>query len=319
MDEEVEKGDNNKSTREGSTEKKAAKEVSTGERSARKNNEEVEKRDNKKSIDQKSDEKKSAKEVSIGEKSAKKNIEEVEKRNDKKSTEERSAKMDEEVEKTDDKKSSREGSTEKKAAKEVSIEEELSKSPLLGKRKRTEMPPIQNTSKATDDEVIGQFSSDEEFEAVHSFRLDDYIIKNVFNSKDSIANNARLPKKILKEHRKFTAVSLNNRVVYVVTNANAKHRHNPNKGSGTCGLSPVCTKKWKSEEQIGNVFIFDSISKPTKETYQWVCLHHFAASVEGANLQIQKAINEKGKNSVNKDAFQDLEKMKENMNKTKTK
>ena len=133
----------------------------------------------------------------------------------------------------------------------------------------SELPPTQKNSKTTDDEIISQFSSDDEFEAVHSFRLDDFIIKNVFNSKDSIANNAKLPKKILKEHRKFTALSLNNRVVFIVTNANAKHKHNPDKGSGTCGLSPVCTKKWKSEDPICNVFIFDSVSKPTNETYQW--------------------------------------------------
>ena len=175
--------------------------------------------------------------------------------------------MDEEVEKGDDKKSRRkDDKTEKKdgdrddkegekeKSKEKASEEEVSKSPLLGKKKKmnevSKVPPTQKRSKTTDDEIISQFSSDDEFEAVHSFRLDDFIIKNVFNSKDSIANNAKLPKKILKEHRKFTAVSLNNRVVYVVTNANAKHKHNPEKGSGTCGLSPVFEDLEKMKHNI---------------------------------------------------------------------
>ena len=105
------------------------------------------------------------------------------------------------------------------------------------------------------------------------------------------------------------ANKLNNRIVFIATNANSKSEHNPEKGAGVCGLSPVCTRKWEKGEPIAVVFIFESIDHPQNESEQWVCQHHHATSVKGENFQLQKMCRPT-KPKKSSDPFKDLDDLK---------
>jgi hypothetical protein len=119
----------------------------------------------------------------------------------------------------------------------------------------------------------------------------------VKDAKESIAVGAKMPMQIVKETKRFTAKSLNNRLIFIATNAHSKSEHNPAKGDSVCGLTPVCTRRWKEGDPIANVFIFDSNWHPSNESQQWVCSHHHEVSLHGMNLQIQKMCNKNNKSS----------------------
>jgi hypothetical protein len=149
------------------------------------------------------------------------------------------------------------------------------------------------------EDIIEELSSGEEWEGTTYFKVGNHLVKNVKDAKESIAVGAKMPMKIVKETKRFTATSLNNRLIFIATNAHSKSEHNPAKGDSVCGLSPVCTRRWKEGEPIGNVLIFESNWHPSNETQQWVCSHHHDASLHGMNLQIQKICTKNNKSSSN--------------------
>ena len=144
------------------------------------------------------------------------------------------------------------------------------------------------------------------------------VFKDVKFSKDSPAHGAKLPHKIVKEARRFTATSLNNNITFIATNSKAKTLHNPAKGSSTCGLTPVCTRRWVKEEPIASVLIFDSTWHPKNEGEEvWVCSHHHKASIRGNNLQMQKLCKAASrsipvKKTPKADPFKELDDFKRN-------
>ena len=136
------------------------------------------------------------------------------------------------------------------------------------------------------------------------------------DTKESIARGVKLPLKIVKETKRFTATSLNNRIVFIATNANAKCDHNPTKGASVCGLTPVCTRRWEEGEPIAKVLIIGSDWHPYNEKERWVCVHHQDASLHGKNLQVQKLckVNKAANMKLKKvvvDPFKGLEVFKE--------
>ena len=150
--------------------------------------------------------------------------------------------------------------------------------------------PTKEASKAVElpDETIEVVTSEEEWEGTTYYKIGHHLVKDVRFDKDSLAIGAKLPFKIVKESRCFTATSLNNKITFIATNTQAKSSHNPEKGSSVCGLTPVCTKRWVKDEKIASVLIFDSNWHPKNEKEQWVCGHHHEASIRGNNPQIQK-------------------------------
>ena len=54
-------------------------------------------------------------------------------------------------------------------------------------------------------------------EGTTDFKIEHHLVKNVRNAKDLIANGAKLLHKIVKESKRFTATSLNNRITFIET------------------------------------------------------------------------------------------------------
>ena len=166
-----------------------------------------------------------------------------------------------------------------------------------------------------DTELIEEWSSGEEWEGTSYFKVGNHLVYNVKNAKDSIAVGAKLPLKIVKETKGFAATSLNNRIIFIATNAKSRSNHNPAKGSSVCGLTPVCTRRWVVGDPIAKVLIIGCDWHPMNETEQWVCTHHQDASLHGNNLQMQKVCKglldkREMVKKVIKDPFQGLEDFK---------
>ena len=172
----------------------------------------------------------------------------------------------------------------------ATVNEESTVKPPAVVEKEVTPKPTQEASKAVElpDETIEVVTSEEEWEGTTYYKIGHHLVKDVRFDKDSLAIGAKLPFKIVKESRRFTATSLNNKITFIATNTQAKSSHNPEKGSSVCGLTPVCTRRWVQDEPIASVFIFDSNWHPKNEKEQWVCGHHHEASIRGNNLQIQK-------------------------------
>ena len=84
--------------------------------------------------------------------------------------------------------------------------------------------------------VFGICTSGDEWEGTTYFKVGNHLVKNVKDAKESIAVGAKMPMQIVKETKRFTAKSLNNRLIFIATNAHSKSEHNPAKGDSVCGL-----------------------------------------------------------------------------------
>jgi len=172
------------------------------------------------------------------------------------------------------------------------------------------------------EDIVEEFTSADDLEGTTYFKIGNHLVQNVKGSKDSIAIGVKMPQRIVKETMRFTATALNNRIVFIATNAKAKTVHDPAKGDSVCALTPVCTRRWKEGDPIALVLLIGSSWHPKDETEQWVCEHHQEASLYGKNLQIQKLCKMRSaQNKVKKvvDPFKELEVLKEKNEKKSSK
>ena len=209
------------------------------------------------------------------------------------------------------KKNDGEGSKDVVFVKEVAIttnEKDRESSPILTKKDK-------KNEDYYADYNIEDFPSDEEWETASRKNVGNFIIYNHTNAKDSRSRTVKLPKRVIAAAKRFTMTSMNNKAMFIVLNAKSVSKHNPEKGRPSCGLSPACSAKWKKDDPIAMVFLFDVPENPFNETEVWVCQHHADASVSRVNLQTQKQCKFKGKEDEETDPFKDLEKLKDAMKK----
>ena len=128
--------------------------------------------------------------------------------------------------------------------------------------------------------------SDVEFED-ENITVGNYVIKNYRNPRDCIAKGVEIPEPFRKKMFKPSAVSLNNKVVFMATGTGSSPHSGEKKG---CGLTPGCGIFWANKtSRISKVHILSG-NHPEVGKEVWSCFHHSQASIGGFQLQTQTLV-----------------------------